>query len=256
MVDDKVNQRLAGLLVDLMQHFGGDFNEVGVEFGLVPLLEHVADLGRGHAKTTTHQVVAFGDELHVGVFDAVVHHLDEVAGAVEADVGHARFAFGLGRDGFENRLQGLPGFLGTTRHHGRTKQGAFLATGHAAADEVQAAGADLLLAADGVREVGVAGVDDDVTRLHQVGERVDHGVGRLTGLDHDDGGAWLDEAVHEFLKRLRRIELAFAAMLVHELFGTGVGAVEHGHLVAVVSEIACEAAAHGSQTDDADVCFS
>ena len=111
-------------------------------------------------------------------------------------------------------------------------------------------------AVDGVREVGVAGVDDDVTRLHQVGERVDHGVGRLTGLDHDDGGARLDEAVHEFLKRLRRIELAFAAMLVHELFGTGVGAVEHGHLVAVVSEIACEAAAHGSQTDDADVCFS
>ena len=118
------------------------------------------------------------------------------------------------------------------------------------------AGADFLFAADGVREVGVAGVDDDVTRLHQVGERVDHGVGRLTGLDHDDGGARLDEAVHEFLKRLRRIELAFAAMLVHELFGTGVGAVEHGHLVAVVSEIACEAAAHGSQTDDADVCFS
>ena len=30
------------------------------------------------------------------------------------------------------------------------------------------------------------------------------------------------------------------------LFGTGVGAVEHGDLVAVVSEIACEAAAHGS----------
>ena len=138
MVDDEVDERLAGLLVDLVQHFGGDFNEVGVEFGLVPLLEHVADLGRGHAQAAAHEVVAFGDELHVGVFDAVVHHLDEVAGTVQTDVGHARFAFGLGRDGFENRLQGLPGFLGTTRHHGRTKQGAFLATGHAAADEVQA----------------------------------------------------------------------------------------------------------------------
>ena len=256
MVDDKVNQRLAGLLVDLMQHLGGNLDQVGVEFGLVPLLEHVADLSRSHAKTTTHQVVAFGDELHVGVFDAVVHHLDEVAGAVETDVRHARFAFGLGRDGFENRPQGLPGLFGATRHHGRTKQGAFLAAGHAAADEVQATGADLLLAANGVREVGVAGVDDDVTRLHEVGERVDHGVGRLTGLDHDDGGARLGKAVYELLEGLRREELAFGAVLVHELFGTGVGAVEHGDLVAVVSEIACEAAAHGSQTDDADVCFS
>ena len=45
-------------------------------------------------------------------------------------------------------------------------------------------------------------------------------------------------------------------MLVHELFGTGVGAVEHGHLVAVVREIARETTAHGGQTDDTDVCFS
>lgn len=127
VVDDEVDERLAGLLVDLVQHFGGDLDEVGVEFGLVPLLEHVADLSRSHAKTTTHQVVAFGDELHVGVFDAVVHHLDEVAGAVEADVRHARFAFGLGRDGFEDRLQGLPGFFGTARHHGRAEEGTLFA---------------------------------------------------------------------------------------------------------------------------------
>ena len=256
MVDDEVDERLAGLLVDLMQHFGGDFDQVGVEFGLVPFLEHVADLSRGHAKAATHQIVAFGDELHIGVFDAIVHHLDEVAGTVKTDMGDARLAFGLCRDGFENRLQRLPGFFGTTRHHGRTKQRAFLAAGNAAPDEMQAASADFLLTTNGVREVGVACVDDDVARFHEVGERVDHGVGRFAGLDHDDGGARLDEAVHEFLKRLRRIELAFGAVLVHELFGTGVGAVEHGDLVAVVSEIACEAAAHGSQTDDADVCFS
>ena len=134
--------------------------------------------------------------------------------------------------------------------------GAFLAAGHAAADEVQAAGADLLLAADGVREVGVAGVDDDVTRLHEVGERVDHGVGRLTGLDHDDGGARLDEAVHEFLKRLRRIELAFAAMLVHELLGTRVVAVEQRHRVAMVRQITRQIGAHRGQSNHTNVCCS
>ncbi len=256
MVDDEVDERLAGLLVDLVQHFGGDLDEVGVKLRLVPFTEHVADFGRGHAQAATHEVVAFGDELHVGVFDAVVHHLDEVAGAVETDVGDARLAFGLGSDGFENRLQGLPGFLGAARHHGRAKQRAFLAAGNATADEVQSACADFLLTTDGVREVGVAGIDDDVARFHQVGERVDHGVGRRAGLDHDDGGARLGEAVDEFLEGLRRIELTFRAMFVHELFGAGVGAVEHGHLVAMVREVARKASAHRGKTDDTDIRFS
>ena len=50
MVNDQINQRFAGLLIDLMQHFGGDFDQVRVKFGLVPFFEHVADLSRGHAK--------------------------------------------------------------------------------------------------------------------------------------------------------------------------------------------------------------
>ena len=256
MVDDHVNQRLTGLLVDLMQHFGGDFDQIGVEFGLVPLFEHVTDLSRSHAKATTHQIVAFSDELHVGVLNTVVHHLDEVASTIETDMGDARFAFGLGRDGFKNRLQSLPGFFGATRHHGRSKQSAFLTAGHTASDEMQSASADFLLAANGVREVGVACVDDDVARLHQVGERVDHGVGRLSRLDHDDGGTRLDEAVHELFEGFCREEFAFVAVFVHELFGTAVRAVEHCHLVAVVCEVTCEATAHCGKTDYADVCFS
>ena len=256
MIDDQINQQLAGLLVDLMQHFGGDFDQVGVKFGLVPLFEHVTDLSRGHAKAATHQIVAFGDELHIGVFDAIVHHLDEVAGTVKSDMCDARITFGLCCDGFENRLQRLPGFFGAARHHGRSKQSAFLTTGHAASDEMQAASADFLLATNGVREVGVACVDDDVARFHQVGERVDHGVGRLSGLDHDDGGTRLDEAVHELFEGFCREEFAFAAVFVHELFGTTVGAVEHGHFVAVVCEVTREATAHCGKTDYADVCFS
>ena len=239
-----------------MQHLGGDFDQVGVQFGLVPLFEHVADFGRGHAEAATHEVVAFGDELHVGVFDAIVHHLDEVAGTVQTNVGHARLTFGLGRDGLEDRLERLPGFFGAARHHGGAEQGAFLTAGNTTADEVQATGADLLLTANGIREVRVACVDDDVTRFHKIGERVDHGVGRLACHDHDDGGAWLDKAVDELLEGFRREELAFGAVLVHELFGTAVGAVEHGDLVAVVCEIACETAAHCGKADHTDVCFS
>ena len=34
----------------------------------------------GHSQQVLHQVVGFTDELHVAVLDAVVHHLDIVAG--------------------------------------------------------------------------------------------------------------------------------------------------------------------------------
>src|SRR5207344_1313413 len=43
-------------------------------------------------------VIGFGDELHVGVLDAVVHHLDEVAGAVRPHVHAARRAVDLRGD--------------------------------------------------------------------------------------------------------------------------------------------------------------
>ena len=60
----------------------------------VPLGEHVGDLGGGLAGAAADQVVGLGDELHVGVLDAVVHHLHEVTGAVVADVRDARLALG------------------------------------------------------------------------------------------------------------------------------------------------------------------
>ena len=77
--------------VDVGQDLGGDLDQVGVEPAGVP--------GRGRCRRSARascrapcaqQVVRLGDELHVGVLDAVVHHLDEVAGAVGADVGAAR----------------------------------------------------------------------------------------------------------------------------------------------------------------------
>ena len=50
-------------------------------------------------------------------------------------------------------------------HDGRAEARAFLAAGDAGADEQQALALEVLRAADGVREVRVAAVDDDVARL-------------------------------------------------------------------------------------------
>src|SRR3990170_2133147 len=91
-----------------------------------------------------------GDELHVGVLDAVVDHLDEVAGAIGPDVGHAGLALGYRGDRLKDGPQRLPGLHGPARHDGRTVERALLTAGDAGADEVDARLAHRLLAADGV----------------------------------------------------------------------------------------------------------
>ena len=55
------------------------------------------------------QVVGLGDELHVAVLDAVVHHLHVVARAARAHVVDARLAIvGLGGDRAEDRARARP----------------------------------------------------------------------------------------------------------------------------------------------------
>ena len=108
LVEDDVDQRLAGLGVDLAEHLGGDLDEVRLQLAVVPLGEHVGDLGGALSGAAADQVVRLGDELHVGVLDAVVHHLDEVSGAVVADVRHAWLALGDRGDRAQDRAERHP----------------------------------------------------------------------------------------------------------------------------------------------------
>ena len=78
------------------------------------------------------------------------------------------------------------------------------------------------LAADGVVEVRVAAVDDDVARLEQRGELVDDRVGGLAGLHHDDDGARPLERGDEVLEALGRDEVALVAVLVEQALHLGV----------------------------------
>ena len=203
LVEDDVDERLAGRGIRLAQHLGGDLDEVALELAGVPLGEDVGDLGGALAGALADQVVGLGDELHVGVLDAVVHHLHEVAGAVGADVGDARLAVGRDRrDRAQDRAEGLVRLGRAAGHDRRAVERALLAARDAHADEVDAGGADLLLAADGVVEVRVAAVDDDVARLEALDELGDDGVGALAGLHHDDRGAGLGERGDELVVAL------------------------------------------------------
>ena len=93
----------------MRENLGGDLDQVGVQPAGVPGSERLGGLGGRQADGVPEQVVGFGDELHVGVLDAVVHHLDEVAGAVRADVGAARGSVDVGADRLQHGAERLVG---------------------------------------------------------------------------------------------------------------------------------------------------
>ena len=88
-VENRVDQRAARRLA-LAQHDRRDLDQVGIEFARVPSREYVADRRRRQAVGGVQNVIDLGDELHVGVFDAVMHHLDVVARAARADAARSR----------------------------------------------------------------------------------------------------------------------------------------------------------------------
>jgi len=83
-VQDLVQESRSILLLE-SKDVTGDFNEVGVEFPLVPLGEDSLHLIVGESEQFSHQVIHLADELHVSILDAVVHHFDKVTGTAAAD---------------------------------------------------------------------------------------------------------------------------------------------------------------------------
>ena len=98
------------------QNFLGDLDEIGVEATLVPFAEDRAEIGGALAKAVAQDAVDFGDHLHIGIFDAVVDRLDEVAGTVIAEPGDARIIIVLGGNRGQHLLDALPGVFGAADH--------------------------------------------------------------------------------------------------------------------------------------------
>ena len=132
-------------------------------------------------------------------------------------------------------------------------EGAFLAAGHAAADEVQVLLTQRMLAPPGVHEVRVAAVDHDVAVVQQRDELVDHRVGGRAGLDHDDDGPGPLQAGHEVRHRLARQERALVAVLLDQAAGPFRRPVVQRDRVAVAGQVPGQIAAHHGQAGDADV---
>ena len=169
------------LLVGPLEDARGDLDQVGPQLAVVPLREDVGELARGQTRGAVQDVVDLGDELHVAVFDAVVHHLHVVPGTSRSHVLDARLAvLGLGGDGAEDRRQRVPRLLRSARHDRRAEQRAFLAAGDAGADEAEAGGGEVVAAPIGVGEERIAAVDEDVAFVQVRTQVRDDAVDRLT----------------------------------------------------------------------------
>ena len=83
-------------------------------------------------------MICLADKLHITVFDAVMHHLDEMARTAAAHPGRAgRTVSHLGRDSGKDRFYKWPGIFRTAGHDGGAFQRPLFAAGNPGADVAQ-----------------------------------------------------------------------------------------------------------------------
>jgi len=243
-VENHVDEILAGFLVFLAENFRCDFNQVTVELALIPLGVDLAQFFIGQARHLLEHRIAFGDQLHVAVFNAVVHHLHEVACAVRTHVGNARLAVRRFRGDFgENRRNQVVSVALAARHDGRPFQRAFFTARHAGADEMQPGLCQFLIAANGVGEMRVAAVDENIALFQQRLERCNGGVRRLARLHHEQNAARFFQRFDELFQRERRHQLP-VRIFGDEFVGLFAATVVDRHRVAAALDVERQIAAH------------
>ena len=203
-----------------------------------------------------HQQVCFRDQLHVAVFDAVVHHLDEVAGPALPHPVAAGLAVHMGGDGLQNGLHMRPCRGRAARHDAGALQRPFLAAGHAGADEMEPLALQVLDPARSVREVAVAAVQDDVSLLQQGEQLLDEIIHRLARLHHQHHLARLLQRVHQLLQGIGADDVLALGAPLNKILHLAGGAVEHRHGEALALHVHDEVLPHHRQADQADVCFA
>src|ERR671916_3083679 len=139
-----------------------------------------------------HDLEPFGVGLEHGVLYPVVDHLDEVPGPGYAHVGVAV----LGGEGLQGGLYVLVGLPVAADHEAVADLEAPDPTARPRVQKGQSPLAEHLRAADGVAEVGVATVYEDITLVHHAGELEEgllrNGTGGDPRPDHTRGGEHLD----------------------------------------------------------------
>ncbi len=207
-------------------------------------------------------VEAFGVGLHQAVLDAVVNHFHEMArpggAAVEvALLRRALLAFSprsrrdvpaAGSERLPDRIEALDDIAVAADHQAISALEPPDAAARPRVDVVDVLRAQLRGAPHIVLEVGVAAIDQGVTRLQEAAELADESFRRRSCGDHDPGGPGRAQLRDEVLERRR----SRGAFLREALHGRRV-AVEHHALMAASQQPPHHVAAHAAEADHSDL---
>lgn len=136
-----------------------------------------------------------------------MNHLDIMAGSGFTNPIAARFAVDLCSGLLEDLLDSWPSSIATARHEGRTMTCSLLTTGDTRSNKKKTFGFTLLCAADGIRVVRVATIDDDVAFL-EVGCQLNNEIiDSISGLHEEDDFAGPLELGHELLDGMSTLDV-------------------------------------------------
>ena len=238
------------------ENVAGDFDQIAVELPPIPGVEDLSEGLVVEAGSVLEQPVGLANQLHVAIFDAVVHHLDIVAGAPGADpvaAGDVVIGADLGGDRLKDRLDQRPGGGRAAGHQARPFECTFLAARDSGSYIEQPCCLDLAGPSLGVAEERVAAVDDDVARGEQGGEGRDDLVNRRAGFHHQHHLAGRLESGDEVLDAVTADDVGLTAPAGGEGIGDARGAVVDRDRKAPARDIEGEILSHHGQADQADV---
>ena len=202
-VKDHVDHRTPRFGIGELQNFRGDFKQITSLRAIVPAAEDFRKFIHGIIVKRTQKQIRFRDQLHVGIFDSVVYRFDEMSGAARPDP----FAAGraVGRrcgDFFEQRFNERARFAVSPGHERGTFQGALFSSGNTGSDKRNFLFREHSDAPFGVAVVGVAAVDENISRFEVRQQLRNDVVDCASRLDHHHDSARPPERGAKLCRRI------------------------------------------------------
>ncbi|MNN01267.1 hypothetical protein D3C81_1138780 [compost metagenome] len=174
-------------------------------------------------------MVGFANQLHIAIFDAVMHHFHVMSGSVRTNICTARIAVHFCGNCRQNRFnQLISGFL-ATRHDGWSFQGAFFTARYPCTDKAESFSFQFFAAALRIREVCVTPIDDNVPLIQVWQQLFDRAVCGRTGLYHDKNFARRFQRVHELFDGKRADQVLAFGFVIEQVMRFFRGAVKYRH---------------------------
>ncbi len=207
-----------------------------------------------HPQIVFHYLVAFADQLYVAIFNAIVHHFHEVTSPSFANPVAARSAvFDMGADCLEYRFHVRPCCRRAAWHHGRSFQGAFLASGNPSADVQESFTLDVFSTTGSVRKMSVATINDYVSLVQKRDKTLDKIVHGLAGLDHEEYLTRSFQRSYEIFQRMSPVEILVLSSVFHEMVDFLDRTIVHAHMEPLAFHVQRQVLAHDSETYQSDV---